>query len=442
MRSWHAEWALVNGTVEPDCLLQAEGDRFTAVIPRVSRPAGAERLRGLSLPGFANAHSHAFHRALRGRTESGRGTFWTWRQQMYRLAATLTPDRYLSLARATFVEMALAGITCAGEFHYLHHDRDGRPYRDPNEMGEALLQGAAEAGIRITLLDTCYLAGGFGRAVEGPQRRFSDGDAERWAARMAELRPREHVRVGAAIHSVRAVPAGQMGTVAAWARGHGAPLHAHLSEQRAENDECERACGCTPARLLADLGLLGEGCTLVHATHLSSADVQLLGAVRATVCLCPTTERELADGIGPGGPLHAAGCPLALGSDGHFVIDPLEEMRALELDERLRTERRGTWTPLELVEFATRSGHLALGWDGAGSLAPGCLADLVTIRLDGPRLAGVPLEAVPFVAAGGDVVRVVAGGRDLVREGRHLLVPDAGRALAAAVAQAWEEAER
>ncbi|MBO0705884.1 MAG: amidohydrolase family protein, partial [Candidatus Dormibacteraeota bacterium] len=184
MRSWHAQWALVEGSVVPDCLLEAEGDRFVAVVPRAPRPAAAERLQGLTLPGFANAHSHAFHRALRGRTESGRGTFWTWREQMYRLAATLTPDRYLALARGTFSEMALAGVTCAGEFHYLHHDIDGRPYQNPNEMGEVLLQAAAEAGIRITLLDTCYLAGGFARAVEGAQRRFTDGDAESWAARV------------------------------------------------------------------------------------------------------------------------------------------------------------------------------------------------------------------------------------------------------------------
>jgi formiminoglutamate deiminase len=359
---------------------------------------------------------------------------------MYRLAATLTPERYLALARATFAEMALAGVTCVGEFHYLHHDVDGSPYRNPNEMGEVLFQAAAEAGIRITLLDTCYLAGGFGRTVEGAQRRFTDGDAERWASRVGDLRPPDRARVGAAIHSVRAVPAAQIGTVAGWARVHGAPLHTHLSEQRVENDECERACGCSPARLLADLGVLGTRCTVVHATHLSGADVELLGAARTTVCVCPTTERELADGIGPGGPLHDSGCPLALGSDGHFVIDLFEEMRALELDERLRTERRGTWTPVQLVDFATRSGHTALGWDGAGSLAPGCWADLVTIRLDGPRLAGVPIEAVPFAATAADVDRVVAGGRDLVREGRHLLLADADRALAAAVAQAWEGA--
>jgi formiminoglutamate deiminase len=440
MRSWHAEWALVDGAAEPDCLLQADGDRFTAVVPRAPRPSDAERLGGLTLPGFANAHSHAFHRALRGRTESGRGTFWTWREQMYRLAGTLTPERYLALARATFAEMALAGITCVGEFHYLHHDAGGTPYRNPNEMGEALLEAAAEAGVRITLLDTCYLAGGFGRPVEGVQCRFSDGDAERWATRVEGLRSRPHARIGAAIHSVRAVPAGQMGTVAAWARDHRAPLHAHLSEQRAENEDCDRACGCSPARLLADLGVLGDRSTVVHATHLSGADVELLGAAPTNVCVCPTTERDLADGIGPAGPLHDAGCPLSLGSDGHFVIDLLEEMRALELDERLRTERRGMWAPAELVDFATRSGHLSLGWDEAGRLAPGCLADLVTIRLDGPRLAGVPPEAVPFAASAGDVSQVVSGGRDLVRDGRHLLLPDTDRALAGAVRRAWGEA--
>lgn len=438
-RRFHARWAFVEEAVREDCLIEVTGDRFTAVIPGVVAPDDAERLPGLTLPGIANTHSHAFHRALRGRTEEERGTFWTWREQMYHVATALTPDSYLALARSAFSEMALAGITCVGEFHYLHHTPDGRAYADPNAMGEALLQAAAEAGIRITLLDTCYLAGGIGQPAEGAQRRFNDGDADRWASRVGTLVPRDHARVGAAIHSVRAVPREQLNTVAAWSRARGAPLHAHLSEQRAENEECERANGCSPARLLATNGVLGRRTTVVHATHLERGDLELLGASRTSVCVCPTTERDLGDGIGPARPLDSAGCPLALGTDGHFTIDPFEEARMLEMNERLRSERRGHWTAGALVRLAAENGHRALGWPEAGRLAAGYLADLVNLRLDGPHLAGVPAEAALFAASARDVDRVLVGGRDVVRRGRHLLVPDVARNLTDAIDRLWED---
>ena len=220
-------------------LIEAAGERFGAVTPDVGRgdaPADAVWLPGLTLPGFANAHSHAFHRALRGITQGARGTFWTWRERMYEVAARLDPDGYLGLARAVYAEMALAGVSCVGEFHYLHHGAGGRAYRDPNAMGHALIQAAADAGIRMTLLDTCYLSGGLtpdGRVepLAGPQLRFGDGDAQRWAARVDALAPDSrgmlaaHARAGAAIHSVRAVPPDQMHPVVAWAQRHGAPLH-------------------------------------------------------------------------------------------------------------------------------------------------------------------------------------------------------------------------
>jgi len=195
---------------------------------------------------------------------------------MYAAAASLDPDSYRALARAVFGEMALAGITGVGEFHYLHHGPGGTPYDDPNAMGHALIEAAAEAGIRITLLDTCYLASGFGTPPEGVQERFSDGDAAAWAERASALRGAPHARIGAAIHSVRAVPAGQLATVADWARERGVPLHAHLSEQRAENEACLAATGRTPAELLDEHGALGAHCCMVHATHLTDADIERL----------------------------------------------------------------------------------------------------------------------------------------------------------------------
>ena len=444
VRRWHAPLALVHGAVQQDVLLEAQDGRFTAVTPGVADPpSDAERLGGLTLPGLANAHSHAFQRALRGRTESGRGSFWTWREQMYALARTLTPDTYLELARATFAEMALSGMTCVGEFHYVHHDPTGTPYRDPNEMGWVLVQAAADAGIRITLLDSCYLAGGFGEELTEAQRRFSDGSATAWASRLDGFpEPPTHARLGAAIHSVRAVPACEMAAVVSWARERGAPLHVHLSEQRAENEQCRRHQGRSPTQLLADQGVLGASTTVVHATHVTADDISLLGGAGVSVCLCPTTERELGDGLGPAGPLAESGCRLTVGSDGHFVIDGFEEARALELDERLRTGRRGHWSPAELLSAACAAGHRALGWDGAGMLAPGHLADLVTVGLHSPRVAGArpetALGAVVFGATAADVDRVVVAGADVVREGRHVRLGDAGTLLDRAVGRTWE----
>jgi formiminoglutamate deiminase len=440
---WHAELAWLGDRVAADVLIEADGERISSVTAGAAPPPGVSRLRGVTVPGLANAHSHAFHRALRGRTQAGRGTFWTWREAMYAVAERLTPDRYLALARAVYTEMALAGVTCVGEFHYLHHGRGGVPYDDPNAMSHALLEAAADAGIRITLLDTCYLTGGIGRPLEGPQLRFGDGDAARWAERAAALAPAGHARGGAAIHSVRAVPRDQLAPVAAWAAerpGHGpAPLHVHLSEQRAENSACVAAYGLTPAEVLAEAGALGPRTSAVHATHLTEGDIGLLGSARAAVCMCPTTERDLADGIGPARALADAGAPLTLGSDSHAVVDLFEEARAVELDERLRTEERGHWTAAELLAAATAGGHASLGWPEAGRIARGALADLVTLSLDGPRLAGTRLEtaaeSVVFAATGADVRHVVVGGREVVRDGVHVLLPDLAASYRAALAQ-------
>jgi formiminoglutamate deiminase len=421
LTAYWAEHAWLGGDrAESGVLIEVRGDKIAAVALSGERD-GATILRGLTLPGLANAHSHAFHRALRGRTHRGGGTFWTWREDMYAAAERLDPDAYRALARAVFGEMALAGITCAGEFHYLHHGPGGTPYEDPNAMGHALIEAAAGAGIRITLLDTCYLASGFGTPPEGVQERFSDGDAEAWAERAAALREAPHARIGAAIHSVRAVPADQLATVAGWARERGAPLHAHLSEQRAENEACLAAHGRTPAELLDEHGALGERCCMVHATHLTDADVARLGGGRTAICMCATTERDLADGIGPARALADAGAPLCLGSDSHATIDMLEEARAVELDERLRTERRGHLTAAELLRAATN--HAAIGWPEAGRIEPGAPADLVTVALDSVRLAGAEpdtlLESAVFAGAAADVREVIASGRRIVHEGRH-----------------------
>lgn len=429
-----ADFAWLGGDrAHADVLIEVDGDRVRSVTPGTqAAPAGAVRLRGLTIPGMANAHSHAFHRALRGHTHRGGGTFWTWREDMYAVASRLTPDSYFDLARATYAEMALAGITAVGEFHYLHHGPDGRPYGDANAMGQALVAAAAEAGIRITLLDACYLTGAPGKPLEGAQLRFGDGDADAWAARVSGLASAEHARIGAAIHSVRAVPADQLATVAGWAAeqndGRGAPLHFHLSEQRAENDACREHHGCTPTELLGRHGALGERSSAVHATHLTDGDIAALAGTRTTVCMTPTTERDLADGIGPARDLATAGSRISLGSDSNAIIDLLEEARGLEMDERLRTERRGHWSAADLLRAATDDGHASLGWQEAGRLEAGALADFTTLSLDSVRMAGwgadTLLETAVFAGAAPDATDVVVGGRQIVRDRRHVTVGD------------------
>ncbi|MFI6107383.1 formimidoylglutamate deiminase [Streptomyces sp. NPDC051310] len=433
------EHAWLGSHAEPGVALEVSGGRITAVRTGTGAPPpGAAVLRGLTVPGLANAHSHAFHRALRGTVQVGSGTFWTWREVMYQVASRLTPDTYHALARAVYAEMALAGITAVGEFHYLHHAPGGAPYADPNAMGEALIAAAGEAGIRITLLDTAYLSAGFGEPPNRHQTRFSDGTAEAWAERASLLKERDGVRIGAAVHSVRAVPAAQLSTVAEWAAARRAPLHVHLSEQTAENEACLAAHGCTPTRLLADHGVLGAHTTGVHNTHLTDEDIALLGGSGTGTCMCPTTERDLADGIGPAADLQRAGSPLSLGSDSHAVIDLLEEARAMELDERLRTRTRGHWTAAALLRAATADGHAALGWADAGRLEAGALADFTTIALDSVRTAGpVPrlaAETAVFAASAADVRHTVVGGRHVVRDGAHTGIPDVPRALTDAIA--------
>jgi formiminoglutamate deiminase len=416
-----------------------DGDRITAVVEGASEPPpDAIHLAGLTIPGLANAHSHAFHRALRGRTQRERGTFWTWRERMYDVAARLDPDSYLALARAVFAEMTLAGVTCVGEFHYVHHGPQGQPYDDPNAMGHAVAEAARQAGLRITVIDTCYLTGGIDKPLEGPQLRFGDDDAVRWAERVAAYDPGVGARVGFAVHSVRAVPREQIGTVVSCADD--APLHAHVSEQRAENEACFAAYGRTPTQVLDEHGALGPLTTLVHATHLTDDDVGLIGTGGACVCFCPTTERDLADGIGPARRLVDAGAALSLGSDSHAVIDIFEEARAVEMDERLASEERGHFTAAELLAAATDTGHASLGWPDAGRIEPGAYADLVTVDLRSPRTAGCGdgVEAAVFAATAADVRHVVASGRVVVDQGRQLLVGDVGRALADAIGAVTE----
>lgn len=399
---WHAEQAWLGFAAE-DVLIEVEDGRIKNVTINVDAPPEATTLSGWTIPGLANVHSHAFQHSLRGVVESSGDDFWAWRREMYRHTEWDRSD-YVKFARVVFQQMLQAGITAVGEFHYLH----GRG----NELGEALIEAADEVGIRITLIDVCYLRGGLdGKPLDDAQRAFSDGDADRWAQRVDLLKDGERVRIAAAIHSVRAVDPASMRTVAAWARKKAVPLHIHLAEQQAEVDECQAAEGCTPTELLQREGILGPDLTAVHAIHVADHDIALLGTSRVNVCACSTTERDLGDRVGPLHALAEAGCPITVGSDSNAVIDILEEARALELDQRRATGRRVLHQPDDLLRAATVNGMRALGWE-AGELMPGMLADFITLE-QRPQTTWRELDPsyLIFCSSACDVTNVVVGGR-------------------------------
>jgi formiminoglutamate deiminase len=401
---WHAEQAWLGHRAE-DVLFEVENGRIRAVEEGTPAPAGAVVLKGWTIPGLANVHSHAFQRLLRGEIESGGGDFWEWRAEMYRFTEW-DPADYFKHARFVFREMLEAGITAVGEFHYLHSHG--------NELGEALIDAAREEGIRITLIDACYLRGGLdGRPLEAEQLGFSDGDADRWARRMDQLRDADGVRIAAAIHSVRAVDSESMRIVATYSRTRRIPLHIHLAEQAGEVEECMKYEFCTPTELLEREGILGPDLTAIHAINVNEHDIELLGQNGVGVCACPTTERDLGDRVGPIRALVDAGCSLSVGSDSNAVTDILEEARALELDQRRAAGTRVVHQPEDLLRAATADGMRALGWD-AGELSPGMLADFVTLDQPGGLWRELNPAYLVYGFSACDVTNVVVGGKTVV----------------------------
>jgi formimidoylglutamate deiminase len=393
------------------------------------------------LPGFVNAHSHAFQRLIRGRTQrppangGAEADFWSWREAMYGAALALSADDVYHAARFCFLEMLRTGITSVGEFHYLHHQPDGRTYADPNELAVRVLDAAAEVGIRIVLLNVCYAAGGIGEPLGERQRRFRAASLDEFLDRTAALEGlavgRPLATVGVAPHSLRAVPRPWLPELAGWAGERGMPLHLHVSEQPAEVDAVVAAYGARPVEVLAEDGLLGPTLTAVHGTHLSDHEVSLLGESGSNVCACPTTERDLGDGFLRGKDLLEAGASICLGTDSHTNLDFLEEMRLIEYHERLlrlrraviaeeRGDRRLVAPPL--LRMATESGARSLGVDG-GTIAAGALADLVAVDLNHHSLAGwtdTTLAPTLVLSATPDVVNDVwVGGVRRLRDRSH-----------------------
>jgi formimidoylglutamate deiminase len=417
------------------------------------------------VPGLINAHSHAFQRGIRGKTEylvEGREDedFWTWRDQMYRAALGYDADKVEQVSKLAFLEMALTGITCVGEFHYIHHQPDGAPYADPNELANRVIQAARDVGIRISLLRVGYHRAGHDRKADPSQRRFVEPDVDTYLRRAEQLDTTwaadDQVTVGLAPHSIRAVPRSWLEQAGRFADQHDMALHIHACEQRREIEESREEYGKRPIEAFEDMGILSERLTVVHATHLSDEELTLLGKRRSTVCACPTTERNLGDGFLPALELARRDVPICLGSDSHTNIDLWDEMRLVEYHERLRHERRNVLatelrapgysenkyaenkksrrlpTANALWPMSTLHGARSLRVS-AGSLEPGCVADFVALDLNHISLIGADslesrklslLSNITLSMTPGAVRDVFVGGTQIVEAGRHDLLQE------------------
>lgn len=406
------------------------------------------------LPGFVNAHSHSFQRLIRGKAESrissGRD-FWSWRGTMYHAAAQLGPRDVYDVARMAFLEMLLAGTTTVGEFHYLHTDPAGRPYDDPNLLSRQVIAAAQSVGLRIVLLRTAYLRSGFELPPDPGQTRFFESGSD-FLRNMAELVAdyeaySADVRFGVAPHSIRAVPLNDLEAIAAWTRTHQLPLHMHVAEQVAENEACLREYGRTPVDLLSRNGILSSAFTAVHSIHIRPDEVEQLARAGATICSCPTTERNLGDGILAADTMMSAGIRIALGSDSHAQIDPLEDARQLDYHLRLRDQKRAILDMIEekpiaerLFCCATLNGARALSVP-AGEFVVGSLADAFTVDLDDLSIAGhspADLLSILVFSLNRLAVRdVIVGGQMVVRDQRHPLHTEIVARYKEAHARVW-----
>lgn len=455
---------LIGGRFVSGTAVSIADGRIAAVGPPPVN-AALTRLGGQALlPGLINAHSHAFQRALRGRTQlpagPGRDDFWTWRDRMYDLAARLDPDGVYVASRMAFLEMALSGITAVGEFHYLHHAPDGTPYAEPTALARQVVRAAREVGLRICLLRAVYARGGPGGAAVDPrQKRFLDPrptDAVAATEAIASAhRGDDRVSVGLAPHSVRAVPLAWLLELAPEAEKRRWPVQMHVAEQSAEVEACQRETGHRPIEAIASTGSLTERFTAVHAIHLSIDEIGQLAAARATVCACPTTERDLGDGVVPAAGLLGMGAQISLGTDSHAAIDLLEDARELELNLRLVHRGRNLLAAKarEVPEATAPSALAATLWTCAtawgarslglrsGTIAPGAAADLFSVDLSDPSIAGATaddlLAAIVFALSKSAVRSVWVAGETVVENGRHLRQADIVESFARLTRSLW-----
>jgi formimidoylglutamate deiminase len=446
MVAWVPDLLYASGRFERGLALVCGPDgRIARLAPVAEIEDGVEiiRLAGRAmLPGLVNAHSHAFQRVIRGRTEyrtGGRDTFWTWREMMYSAAQRLGPEEIYDASRMAFVEMALGGITAVGEFHYIHHAPDGAAYSDPNLLAKEVARAARDVGLRIAVLRVFYARSGHSTGPNAHQARFIEKDAGVYLRHVESLMSdlaRAHADHGAwagcAPHSLRAVPLDSVREIVRFARSGGLPLHMHIAEQPAEVAAVTAEYGRPPVALLAGEELLDQRLTAVHAVHVNSDEVRALARAGSIVCACPTTERNLGDGIVRADALFSAGARIALGTDSHTQIDLLEDARELEYHLRLQRLERAVLAPdapgettalaARLFDCATVTGAQSIGAQ-SGRLEANRWADFFTVARDDPSIAGAApddlLSAIIFSLSRTAVRDVAVGGRLIVAGGRH-----------------------
>ncbi|HVG35534.1 MAG TPA: formimidoylglutamate deiminase [Pyrinomonadaceae bacterium] len=463
--AWLPELLYTEGRFSRDMALEADArGRITRIAPAAQVKADSVihlKNRAL-LPGLVNAHSHAFQRVIRGRTEyrtgQHRDSFWTWREMMYSAATRLSPEDIYDASRMAFLEMALSGITSVGEFHYLHHAPDGKPYTDANLLAKEVVRAARDVGLRIALLRVAYARAGHNAPPNERQSRFIERDTENYLlhadALQAALTTRNELEdngawMGIAPHSVRAVPLPYLKEVIGFAAERSLPVHMHLAEQPAEVTACLEEYGRTPVQLLESEGLLSDRFTGVHAVHVTPEEAQAMARARAMVCACPTTERNLGDGVVPADLFFREGVRVALGTDSHAQIDLLEDARELELNLRLEKLERAVLSrendelsslAARLLDSATLHGAESIGAD-SGSLEPGRLADFFTVDLHHPSIAGASVEdllpCIVFSLAPSSVREVCVGGKLVIEDGQHPAQAEIVRSFAALQRRLW-----
>jgi formimidoylglutamate deiminase len=447
MRHLFLDAAMLPGGWAKDVRIGVEGGAIVSVESGASARDGDERVKGVAIPGMINAHSHAFQRAFAGLAErrgAGEDSFWTWRDAMYRAASLLTPELMHAIAAQLYAEMLAAGYTSVVEFHYVHHQPDGRPYSDPSTMAQALIAAADEAGIGLTLLPVLYQASGFGGGPpRDDQKRFLNSvDQLLHIVEDAKRAAGPTLQVGLALHSLRAVPPEALREAVAAVPD--APIHIHVAEQSGEVEDCLAWSGKRPVEWLLDEVPVDERWCLVHATHLTESETERLACSGATVALCPTTEANLGDGFFPVEDYLRHGGGFAVGSDSHVSVDPFEELRWLEYSQRLLTRRRSLVASVDdphpgaqLWRRALTGGTSACGRP-VGAIAVGARADLVIVDPEHPALltgAGDALLDTLVFHSGprAAVQRVICGGEWVVSEGRHVRAHAVGQAYAQAV---------
>jgi formimidoylglutamate deiminase len=462
--AWLPELLYREGRFRRDMALEADArGRITGIVPAAETSADSVvRLKGRALlPGLVNAHSHAFQRVIRGRTEyrtgKERDSFWTWREMMYSAATRLSPEDIYDASRMAFMEMLTVGITSVGEFHYLHNTPEGNPYADPNLLAGEVVRAARDVGLRVALLRVAYARAGHNAPPNERQSRFIERDADTYLLNADALQAAlvrdgagDHAAwLGVAPHSVRAVPLPYLKEIAGFAAARALPIHMHLAEQPAEVAACLDEYGRTPVQLMESEGLLSERLTAVHAIHVTPDEARSLARARAMVCACPTTERSLGDGVVPADLFFRERVRIALGTDSHTQIDLLEDARELELNLRLERLERAVLSlendelsslAARLLESATLCGAESIGAD-CGSFEPGLLADFFTVELNHPSIAGASTEdllaCIVFSLAPGSVREVFVGGKPVLENGRHPSQEEIVRKFAALQRRLW-----